>query len=412
MVDNWRRFVMRYDWYTDIYIAFLIIACFMVSLARICQYWDWFMRRYVRRHVITALALVAGAVMLLVSGIGFALKQLNQWISLGDFFLNLGAELFGIIATVFVIERVLAWRETKRWQHARNWVYGDVLETVDKLLMALLPEEAEIKNETEEKKTVRLYEIRKTVVFGDDAWVSEYRLRLGHTGNPLVPNTLRFLVDSRLFVDSAFYDQTEQIIRWYAARCNVLKIWGLEYVASHESEMASLGLEAGFSLDSEYVESVIRVLSEVLDRVRLDFTGWAHLMDDELTAELIALEQQGTYVLFHVRRFYDLRKLSDVDNSASPPRMTPAEVESRDMKTEEMQKRHYAFPEAQGLAERLVREWKKEKAEWEKQKAAWEKRKAADEWFVDAFGNAVSLVIPSAVLVHDWLEAKITDYRV
>ena len=34
-LDNWRRLVTRYDWYTEPYVAFLTIACFMVTLSRI-----------------------------------------------------------------------------------------------------------------------------------------------------------------------------------------------------------------------------------------------------------------------------------------------------------------------------------------------------------------------------------------
>jgi transposase len=34
-LDNWRRLVIRYDWYTQSYVAFLTIACFMVTLSRI-----------------------------------------------------------------------------------------------------------------------------------------------------------------------------------------------------------------------------------------------------------------------------------------------------------------------------------------------------------------------------------------
>jgi transposase len=34
-LDNWRRLVVRYDWYTHSYTAFLIIACLMVVLSRI-----------------------------------------------------------------------------------------------------------------------------------------------------------------------------------------------------------------------------------------------------------------------------------------------------------------------------------------------------------------------------------------
>jgi transposase len=37
-LDNWRRLVTRYDWYTESYLAFLTIAGFMVTLARILGY--------------------------------------------------------------------------------------------------------------------------------------------------------------------------------------------------------------------------------------------------------------------------------------------------------------------------------------------------------------------------------------
>jgi transposase len=34
-LDNWRRLVTRYDWYTQSYVAFLTIACFMAAVSRI-----------------------------------------------------------------------------------------------------------------------------------------------------------------------------------------------------------------------------------------------------------------------------------------------------------------------------------------------------------------------------------------
>jgi transposase len=34
-LDNWRRLVTQYDWYTHSYVAFLTIACFMTLLSRI-----------------------------------------------------------------------------------------------------------------------------------------------------------------------------------------------------------------------------------------------------------------------------------------------------------------------------------------------------------------------------------------
>jgi hypothetical protein len=37
-LDNWRRLVTRYDWYTQSYAAFLTIACFMTVLSRILEW--------------------------------------------------------------------------------------------------------------------------------------------------------------------------------------------------------------------------------------------------------------------------------------------------------------------------------------------------------------------------------------
>jgi hypothetical protein len=34
-LDDWRRLVTRYDWYTQSYVAFLTITYFMVTLSRI-----------------------------------------------------------------------------------------------------------------------------------------------------------------------------------------------------------------------------------------------------------------------------------------------------------------------------------------------------------------------------------------
>src|SRR5215212_10398673 len=47
--------------------------------------------------------------------------------------------LFAITLTVFVVERMLAWREERRWLPAKNWLYLILLETIDDLLKELLP---------------------------------------------------------------------------------------------------------------------------------------------------------------------------------------------------------------------------------------------------------------------------------
>ena len=45
--------------------------------------------------------------------------------------LDLTEHLFGIILAVFVFERMLAWREERRWLPAKDWLYLILLETID-----------------------------------------------------------------------------------------------------------------------------------------------------------------------------------------------------------------------------------------------------------------------------------------
>ena len=53
--------------------------------------------------------------------------------------LGLTEHLFGIVLAVFVLERILTWREERRWLAAKNWLYLLLLETIDDLLKQLLP---------------------------------------------------------------------------------------------------------------------------------------------------------------------------------------------------------------------------------------------------------------------------------
>jgi hypothetical protein len=53
--------------------------------------------------------------------------------------LDLTEHLFGIVLAVFVFERLLAWREERRWLAAKDWLYMFLLETIDDLLKRLLP---------------------------------------------------------------------------------------------------------------------------------------------------------------------------------------------------------------------------------------------------------------------------------
>ena len=63
--------------------------------------------------------------------------------------------LFTTTLAVFVIERMVAWRERRRWNAAKDWLHMILLETIDDLLKELLPAAVPREGiETEEELTV------------------------------------------------------------------------------------------------------------------------------------------------------------------------------------------------------------------------------------------------------------------
>ncbi len=88
----------------------------------------------IRRNLGVFLTATAVITLLLVAFI-LALAQ-GKLPELG---LDILVYLFAITLGVFVIERMLAWREERRWLAAKNWLYMILLETIDDLLKELLP---------------------------------------------------------------------------------------------------------------------------------------------------------------------------------------------------------------------------------------------------------------------------------
>jgi hypothetical protein len=56
-----------------------------------------------------------------------------------DLFLNVTAELIGIVATVFLIDRLLERRERRRWLPAKNLVYSELLTVTAQVLACATP---------------------------------------------------------------------------------------------------------------------------------------------------------------------------------------------------------------------------------------------------------------------------------
>jgi hypothetical protein len=91
-------------------------------------------RVMVRRNIGTVLIAAAVIGLLLIA---FILSRAQH--KLPELFLDLIVYLFATTLAVFVIGRMLTWRERRRWIVAKDWLHMILLETIDDLLKELLP---------------------------------------------------------------------------------------------------------------------------------------------------------------------------------------------------------------------------------------------------------------------------------
>ena len=170
--------------------------------------------------------------------------------------LDLTEHLFGIVLAVFVFERMLAWREERRWLTAKNWLYLLLLETIDDLLEQLLP------------ATVA----RAGADTGGEIAIYEVTGERIHFGEAVAYGPLRLLVrpDER---DLPSY------ISWYA-------------------------VELG---PSRYAAGAKEALAEARERVRDTFGSSARLMEADITAMLIGFEQAALAATRHLESAASMR---------------------------------------------------------------------------------------------------------
>jgi hypothetical protein len=184
--------------------------------------------------------------------------------------------LFATTLAVFVIGRMLAWRETRRWIVAKDWLHMILLETIDDLLKELLPAAVPREGiETDEEATV--YEV-----------VGE-RIHFGET---VAYSPLQLLV-------SPGEKDLQSHIFWYATE---------------------LGPQ-------QYVELAKEALSDARSQIRDTFGSSARLMDADITTMLISFEQAAMAAIRHLDSAANLRneKLEDAsyrDGEASTTQRT------------------------------------------------------------------------------------------
>jgi hypothetical protein len=214
----------------------------------------------VRGNIGTFLIAAAVIVILLVAFI-LALAQDK----LPELALDLTVYLFGTTLAVFVVGRVLAWREVRQWLAAKDWLYLILLETIDDLLKELLP--ATVPREgVETDEELAVYEVvGERIHFGETVAYSPLRL-----------------------LDSPGEKDLQSHIYWYAT-------------------------ELG---PPRYVESARDALSDARTQIRDTFGSSARLMDADITTMLISFEQAAMAAIRHLDSAANLRneKLEDASN--------------------------------------------------------------------------------------------------
>jgi hypothetical protein len=184
--------------------------------------------------------------------------------------LDLTEHLFGIILAVFVFERMLVWREERQWLPAKDWLYLNLIETIDDLLKELLPATVP-REEVDTDGKIDVYE------------VTGERIHVGETVrySPL-----------QLLVSPGGKDLQSHII-WYA------------------EEMGSL----------RYVDLAREALSVARERIRDTFASSARLMEADITTMLISFEQAAMAAMKHLDSAAEMRheKLGEVSYRDDKP---------------------------------------------------------------------------------------------
>jgi hypothetical protein len=226
----------------------------------------------IRRNLGVVLTAIAVIGLLLVAFI-LALAQDK----LPELALELVVYLFAITLGVFVIERMLAWREERRWLAAKNWLYMILLETIDDLLKELLPARVPQEKELDTDEEIAVYEVSgERIHFGEAVAYSALRLLVGPDERDL-----------------------QSHIRWYVERVG----------------------------PQRYADVARAALSDAREQIRDMFGSSARLMEAEITAMLISFEQAALAAIRHLDSATSMReeKLKDaphLDGEASAEQRT------------------------------------------------------------------------------------------
>jgi hypothetical protein len=212
----------------------------------------------IRRNLGVVLTATAVIILLLIAFI-LALAQDK----LPELALDLLVYLFAITLGVFVIERMLAWREERRWLTAKNWLYMILLETIDDLLKELLPATVPERSGGMDGE-VPIYEVTGGAI---------------HFGEAVAYSPLRLLV-------SPDDKDLQSHIHWYVEKQG----------------------------PPQYADLARVALSDAREQVRDILASSGQLLEAEITAMLISFDQAVAAAISHLDSAVSLReeKLEDI----------------------------------------------------------------------------------------------------
>ena len=190
--------------------------------------------------------------------------------------LDLIVYLFAITLGVFVIERMLVWREERRWLAAKNWLYMILLETIDDLLKEVLPATVP-KERGDADGEVRVYEVTGEAI---------------HFGEVVAYSPLQLLV-------SPDDKDLQSHIVWYAK-------------------------ELG---PPRYADLARAALSDARDQVRDILASSGQLLEADITAMVMSFDQAIAAAIRHIdsavsMRDEKLKETTYLDSEDSPEQRT------------------------------------------------------------------------------------------
>ena len=213
----------------------------------------------VRRHIGPFVVAAALIVILLVA---FILARAQD--KLPELALSLTIYIFAITLAVFVIERMVAWREKRRWNAAKDRLYMILLETIDDLLKELLPAAVP----------------REGVETDEEAAVYEVVGERIHFGETIVYSPLQLLVSSG-------EKDLQSHIFWYASE---------------------LGPQ-------RYVELARTAMSDAREQVRDILATSGELLEADITFMVMSFDQAIAAAMRHLDSAANMRNEKVEDSS-------------------------------------------------------------------------------------------------